>query len=238
MISVFKKIDAKAKNIAEMYCEGKKITLEIAGVIIDLYKSEEELKEEFKEDASFLMSYHEPISSKLEFFLARLFYHVSKEKKLDWKVYLRKQEKRCAPDIRVEKGKETIFILEVKANAGWMQCFISSEMYKKDEAKGNHPERLIESHKKQLTKYRDTFGKCDVYMFLPTLKSVHREKYETKYEGYKNNFEKNTGLSKDKFVILSNYLQLNLAEKKITKDDIKIEQLTDDFEKMLDRFTK
>ena len=116
-----------------------------------------------------------------------------------------------------------------------MQCFISPETYKRDEAKRNHPERLIESHKKQLTKYRDTFGKCDVYMFLPTLKSVHRRYYETTYEGYKNNFKKNTGLPKDNFIVLSNDLYLDLAWKDI---DIDKGKLTDDFEKMLDRYTK
>ena len=236
-MNVFEEIDAKAKYTAEKYCKEREITHEIAGVIIDLYKSEAELKKVF-EDGSFLMAYHEPISSKLEFFLARLFYHISLKKNLNRKVYLRKQKNKCAPDIRVENGDgKTVFIVEVKANAGWMQCFISPEAYKKDDEKGRHPEELIESHKKQLTKYNDTFGTSDVYMFLPTLKSVHRKNYKTDYEGYKNNFEKNTGLPEDKFVILSSDLHLDLAWENVKKGDIDKEKLTRDFEKMLDRFT-
>ena len=79
MIGVFEEIDAKAETIAKLYCKKKAITHEIACIIIDLYKSEAELKKAF-ENGSFLMAYHEPISSKLEFFLARLFYHISMEK--------------------------------------------------------------------------------------------------------------------------------------------------------------
>ena len=75
-------------------------------------------------------------------------------------------------------------------------------------------------------------------MFLPTLKSVHRRYYETTYEGYKENFTKNTGLPEDKFVILSCDLHLDLAWENVTEGDIDKGKLTRDFEKMLDRYTK
>ena len=86
--------------------------------------------------------------------------------------------------------------MEIKANAGFMQAFISQEAYDKEKRKGHNPEVLVKEQKEQLIKYKNAFKTNNVYMFLPTLESAHQKNYKTVYEGYKNNFKKNTGLPK------------------------------------------
>ena len=237
MANFLKEIDHNAEEIAQMYAEKKNITPKIADITIDFYQEEEKNKKFYKND-SFEMAYHEPVTSKLEFFLARILYHISSIKKLNWKIYLRTQKKKCAPDIRVEKDEETIFIIEVKANAGWMQAFISPEAYKRDKKKDRQPDELVKKQKEQLYKYKDAFETNNVYMFLPTLGSAHQKGYKTNYEGYKNNFKKNTGFPQDNLIILSSDLSLNLGKKNIEKSDIDKKKLTDEFEKMLHKFIK
>jgi hypothetical protein len=234
LVNLYKDIDKKAEAVAKQYCEKKNITFDILKTITDLYKQEEEIKSVFK-DESFEIAYHEPITSKLEFFLARIFYYISSNKGEEWKIYLRRQRNRCAPDIRIEKNGKTIIIVEVKAKAGWMQSFISPEAYIRDEKNNKQPKEFVEKYKEQLKKYKKEFETDNIYMLLPTLASVHKKTYKTKYEGYKENYRKNTEFPKDKFVILSKDLNLNLAKKNIKENEIKKDELTDEFEKMLNK---
>jgi hypothetical protein len=125
--------------------------------------------------------------------------------------------------------------LEIKANAGFMQAFISLEAYDKEKEKGHHPEELVKKQNEQLSKYKNAFETNNVYMLLPTLESAHQKNYKTSYEGYKNNFKKNTGLPKNNLLVLSNDLNLNLGNK---KSDIQKNKMTDEFEKMLDKIIK
>jgi hypothetical protein len=76
MIDIFNEIDQKSKDIAQMFCKKKKITYKMICTIVSFYKLEEKIKDMFK-NKNFEMAYHEPITSKLEFYLARIFYHIS-----------------------------------------------------------------------------------------------------------------------------------------------------------------
>jgi hypothetical protein len=152
--------------------------------------------------------------------VARILYHYSSFNGSGWKVLLRRQVNKTAPDIRVEVQGKTIAVVEVKAKAGWIQPFFSAERYALDEAKfaegGDlNPEVLVQGVRKQLDKYREAFGltEGDVFMLLPTLALVHRKKSETDLSGYLKNFESNSGLPAENLILLSSNIQLDLSYK-------------------------
>ncbi len=66
---------------------------------------------------------------------------------------------------RIEKKGKTIAIIEIKAKAGWIQPFLSSDRFDydmkrlKDKKSEFNPETLIANSKKQLEKYKNAFSK-------------------------------------------------------------------------------
>jgi hypothetical protein len=198
-------------------------------------KVEHQFKDDFFETA-----YHSPITGELEFFISRIIYHQSKALNKDWKILLRRQEKKTAPDIRLVKGDKTFAIIEVKAKAGWIQPFLSPERYQTDKAKlesgksSFDPETLVANSRYQLKKYFDTFGitNNDVFLFLPTLALVHRKKYTTDLNGYYDYFATTSGLPKDNLVLLSHNKRLDLS---YMTDDL---SPTYDFEKLLTKLSE
>ncbi len=103
----------------------------------------------------------------------------------DWAVYLRCQKGKTAPDIRIEHNGKTLAIIEIKAKAGWIQPFFSSERAMKDMAKLQdgksdfNPDDLIKRVKDQFRKYYETYGIIpgQVFVLLPSLALVHRKKF-------------------------------------------------------------
>ena len=125
-------IDQNAKNLAEEFSKGQSITSDVMKIIISLYESAK-VEKEFKNE-HFDSAYHSPITGNFEFFIARILYHYSNVKNLDWKILLRKQEKKAAPDIRIVKNNTNIAVIEIKAKAGWIQSVFSEERYNYDAA--------------------------------------------------------------------------------------------------------
>jgi hypothetical protein len=222
-------LDENAKLLAREYSNKSLITEKILKIINSLYqyaKIEQEFKDEFFESA-----YHSPITGELEFLIARILFHFSQLNGKGWKIYLRRQESKTAPDIRLLKGNKTFAIIEVKAKAGWIQPFLSPERYNNDKNKFNNkkskhdPDILISSSRSQLDKYFKTFKleSKDVYLFLPTLALVHRKKYLTDLPEYYNYFASTSGLPAENLIHLSR----------------SISQLepTDNFERLLERLS-
>ena len=153
---------------------------------------------------------------------------------------LRRQEKKTAPDIRLVKDNKTFAIIEIKAKAGWIQPFLSPERFQNDKKRfqsgksGFDPDALIENSRNQLKKYFDTFGitNKDVFLFLPTLALVHRNKYTTDFEGYYEYFATTSGLPKDNLILLSCNKRLDLSN--VTGEL----SPTNDFEKLLTKLAK
>lgn len=236
-LKYYQEIDDNAKAIAKDFVRQLPITDKILNAIIAMYQSAK-VEQEFKDDF-FETAYHSPITGELEFFISRILYHLSKSLNQDWKILLRRQEKKTAPDIRLVKDNKTFAIIEVKAKAGWIQPFLSPERYQNDKrrlqnGKSNFdPDSVIASSKNQLKKYFDTFGitNKDVFLFLPTLALVHRKKYTTDLKGYFEYFATTSGLPKDNLILLSENKRLDLSYK--TKDL----SPTDNFEKLLTKLT-
>lgn len=233
-------LDKKARHIAHNLVLKKKVTKLLLKYIHMLYisaQAERKYKNEY-----FGSAYHQPITSDLEFMLARIFHHYSLKTSLDWEIYLRKQikdtsaEKLIAPDIRIERNGEIVSIIEIKAKAGWMQPFFSERRKKGDLKKGLHPEKQIEIIGGQIKKY-SAFKRCGnakVFVLLPTFIHVHRNKYNDSIEDYRSAFANNSKLKKENLILLSANPSLDLAAEIKDKDLLP----TDDFEKLISKISK
>lgn len=232
-------IDKMAKKIADNFVAGGSITQEILKFINELYDSAK-VEQSFK-SSSFETAYHAPISSELEFYIARIFYHLSELERKEWKILLRRQQGKTAPDIRIEKGGKTIAIVEIKAKAGWIQPFFSEQRYNVDKERFENgssfdPDALIVKSREQLTKYFQVFAitNDDIFLFLPTLALVHRKKYNTTLEEYRNYFSQTSGFPKENLILLSENKSLDLS---LAIEGKKLSP-TRDFEKLLDKLLK
>lgn len=232
-------IDKMAKKIADNFVAGGFITEEILKFINELYNSAK-VEQSFK-SSSFETAYHAPISSELEFYIARIFYHLSELERREWKILLRRQQGKTAPDIRIEKGGKTIAIVEIKAKAGWIQPFFSEQRYNVDKERFENgssfdPDALIVKSREQLTKYFQVFAitNDDIFLFLPTLALVHRKKYNTTLEEYRNYFSQTSGFPEENLILLSENKSLDLS----LAIEGKELSPTRDFEKLLDKLLK
>lgn len=230
--SYLERLDNVAESAAKLSTDGTEISALVLKTIVELYKAAK-AESSFTND-KFETAYHSPITGELEFLVARILYHYSSVNGRGWKILLRRQVNKTAPDIRIEVQGKTIAVIEVKAKAGWIQPFFSAERYALDEAKfaegGDlNPELLVQGVRRQLDKYRVAFGlsENDVFMLLPTLALVHRKKSETDLGGYLTNFESNSGLPAANLILLSGNINLDLS--------YKIGELepTDGFERLL-----
>jgi hypothetical protein len=129
-LKYYQDIDENAKAIATDFVRQLPITDKVLNAIISMYQSAK-VEQEFKDDF-FETAYHSPITGELEFFISRILYYQSKALNKNWKILLRRQEKKTAPDIRLVKNNKTFAIIEVKAKAGWIQPFLSPERFQND----------------------------------------------------------------------------------------------------------
>jgi hypothetical protein len=221
----FNYLDRKARHLAYTLKIKKHVTRLVLDYIKELYQSANLEKAYNKE--GFESAYHNPVSSEMEFLISRMLYHYSRSKKLGWKIYLRRQVGKAAPDIRIEKNNKTLAIIEIKAKAGWIQCFLSKETfnkelnkYKNGIGKATDPRALNKRLKDQLRKYYDTFNitRNHVYVLLPTLKEVHRANSNQKINDYLSFFSKTSRLPRQNLILLSSNLSLNLSEESKRKD--------------------
>jgi hypothetical protein len=234
-LKYYQSIDENAKDISQSFVAKMPITEKILKSIIEMYESAK-VEQYFKDDY-FESAYHSAITGELEFYISRILYHLSKFYNKKWKILLRRQENKTAPDIRIIRDEKTLAIIEIKAKAGWIQPFLSPERYKNDKEKlksgksDYNPDNLITNSRNQLKKYFDTFNISneDVFLFLPTLALVHRKKYITDLNGYYDYFEKTSGLPGENLILLSSNKRLDLSYK---TDDL---SPTDNFEKLLSK---
>jgi len=235
-----KYLDTKARHIAFYLSKEQKITNLLLDYISELYDSVK-VEKDFT-NKKFESAYHPSVTPELEFLIARILYHYSNFKNLNWKIYLRRQFRKTVPDVRIEKDGKTIAVVEIKAKVGWMQYFFSKEREKKDlkkmkEGKSDwDPRKAIKVARNQLFKYVKTYkiNKNQIFVFLPTLSMVHRKTSSRKLSDYEKDFAKNSGLKKENFLLLSKNLTLDLSPDCKRKDY----QPTDKFERFIKRLRK
>ncbi|OEH84280.1 hypothetical protein BHU72_10725 [Desulfuribacillus stibiiarsenatis] len=228
-------IDQKAFEIAQKYVSDKKITIEILRAINELYQS---AKLNDYDEVNFESAYHNPITSDVEFLIARVIYHIASFKDLYWKVLLRRQKNKCAPDIRIEHEGNTLFVIEIKVKAGWIQQIFSDKRVEHDKERfekgliDKSPERKIIELKEQFEKYQNAFDikKNKIFVLIASLSNVHRKKYlDANIKTYKDTFLRNSNLPEQNLVVLSDNLDIDLSSEK----DDSLYRPSEDFETML-----
>lgn len=233
--SYYDYIDKKARYIGNQLAQRQQVTKLILDYIAELYGAAKS-STSFNDD-TFRSAYHNPITSDLELLIARIIHHYSKREHLDWKIYLRCQKGKTAPDIRIESNSKTLCIIEIKAKAGWMQYLFSEKRFKKDvaehrrDSKKPDPHEKVKLVKKQIRKYCETFQikPKQIYFFLPSMTLVHRKKSGNSVDDYCNHFANKSGLPARNLILLSNNLLLNLSENPTRKS---YEQ-TDNFDEFI-----
>lgn len=203
--------------------------------IANLYSSAK--AEQFFKDDDFEAAYHSPISNDLEFLLSRILYHYAKLKKLSWKIYLRRQVGKAAPDIRIERDGKTIAVLEVKAKAGWIQAFFSRDREKSERKQlragrsYQDPRETIKRVRSQIDKYAKIYDipRTSVFVFLPSFTHVHRVRSGRSVGDYIEDFVRNSKLKKKNLILLSNNPSLDLSN---TNDEA-VFNPTNNFEKFI-----
>lgn len=237
----YHRLDNIAEDLAKRVSANMTITTELISLISDLYKSAN-CEKEFCEE-NFECAYHNPITSELEFLIARILYHFSNINKLGWTIHLRRQSrgkdgKLHVPDVLIRKKEKVIAVIEIKAKAGWIQPFFSSERVKKDLERlergdsNFNPKDMIAQLRKSLESYAYNYDidYKKVFLLLPTLALVHRKKHKRELEDYKKDFAENSGLPKENLIIFSKNLRLDLALNKFKLEDY---EPTDEFENFL-----
>lgn len=211
-------LNQKANLIALQLSKNQPVTNLILDSIKELYESAKAEKSIENDENYFETAYHNPISSELEFLIARILCNYSKMMNLGWKIYLRRQLGKTAPDIRIDKDNIPIGIIEVKAKAGWIQCVFSKERYDKDykkylEHKGTDPKIQVDKFRHQCEKYCQTYKITGdrIFVLLPSLILVHRKHSSQKIENYESFFHENSNLPSDSLVLLSNNPLLDLS---------------------------
>lgn len=233
-------LDRKARNLAHILKRRKNGTKLLLDYIEELYDSAK-TDAEFGNE-KFEAAYHNPISSELEFLVARTLYHYSNLKDLGWKIYLRRQRGKTAPDIRIDIGKRTIAVIEIKAKAGWIQPFFNIDRYKGDMLKFNSgkslddPRLRIAAVTKQFKKYYQEYKikPKQVFIFLPTLIHVHRTRSKRTLINYLRDFARNSRLPESNLILLSGNLSLDLSRSTGRKNY----QPTDHLEKLISRLER
>lgn len=215
----YDELDRVAKIAATHSLDDVQISETILRTLAQLYVAAK-VEREF-EDELFETAYHSPVTGELEFLVARILYHYSVRNDRGWKVLLRRQERRTAPDIRLTKGGITFAVIEIKAKAGWMQGFFSPERFARDKAKFDLKEGALDpdvrndKSRDQLGKYFNTFDirSEHVFLLLPTLAFVHRKKSKMDLEGYYDYFSQTSGLPRENLILLSGNMSLDLSYK-------------------------
>jgi len=232
-------LDKKAKTVSSKLSRKELVTKLILKYIQELYQSAKS-ENKFKDDY-FDLAYHAPISSELEFLIARILYHYSDKKNLHWKILLRRQQGKTAPDIRIEADNNTVAIIEIKAKAGWIQTIFNKERIQKEMEKYNmglrdDPAESIKKFSQQCEKYYKTYhiGNDRVFILLPSLALVHRIRSKQKVEDYEATFLGNSGLADNSLILLSNNLILDLSNNR----DKKQYNPTNRFEDLISKLVK
>jgi hypothetical protein len=144
-------------------------------------------------------------------------------------VSLRRQVKKCVPDIRIYEGDKTLAIIEIKAKASWMQGALSEVRYKHYQSRlrngesKSDPKKQITEIQNTVQKYSKTFKikKENIFIVLPSLDGVHRQKDKTKIKDYYNRFSKTFKLPQSNLILLSENLKLGLSSGDTLRKDYK-----------------
>lgn len=212
--SYYDDLDAKARNLAGRLISDRPISKLLLVYIGELYEGAR-IQDTYSEHG-FEAAYHNPVTSDFEFLLSRILFHCESWMCLGWKIYLRRQVNRVAPDIRVEIDGKTIAVFEIKSKVGWAQAAYSKQRFDFEKESGKTPEDTVAKVKQQLDRYQKAYdlSRDRIFMVVPSLHEAHRKKFkENTWETYVEDFCESVKFKKENFLLLSQSLDLNLSER-------------------------
>ncbi|WP_156350827.1 hypothetical protein [Psychrobacillus sp. FJAT-21963] len=224
----YKTLDKFSLYLCHEFEKSNNITSKVIQAIVDLYHaasinlSETIIDKDNKIKGQFKSSYHPAVTADFEYLIARFLYHIGNMYEKGWSVDLRKQVKNAAPDIRISKNGETLWILELKVSMSWSKSFVSPTFYDKakedfvNRKKDWDPDIFNQKQSNTLDKYSAVFNipKEKIYFVTPSLATIHDRNPKLTIDKYRSHFKKVSGLPSDNFVVFNENLfqKLNVSE--------------------------
>ena len=170
----YKELDKVAQDVAENFVKGNAISKKILrDTFIYLSNSSSITNLDFY-DKFFESSFQEFISVDIEFYIARILYHVAKLKEKKWKILLKKPEGGVLPDIRIISLDKTIAVIDIDV-IEWARSFLLGGFDK--ELPPNSPEKLLREIREKRAKYIHIFDikEEQIFVIIPALSLFRKE---------------------------------------------------------------
>ena len=170
----YKELDKVAQDVAENFVKGNAISKKILrDTFVYLSNSSSITNLDFY-DKFFESSFQEFISVDIEFYIARILYHVAKLKEKKWKILLKKPEGGVLPDIRIISLDKTIAVIDIDV-IEWARSFLLGGFDK--ELPPNSPEKLLRKIREKRAKYIHIFDikEEQIFVIIPALSLFRKE---------------------------------------------------------------
>ena len=171
----YQQLDEAAQKVAEDFVMGKAVSLEVLRTIsfsldASYTISWEILNRNYRK--GFDCSFPTFISIDVEYYIARILYHIAKLKDKNWKIVLKKEVLGIAPDIRVvelneKEGEKTIAILDINVKE-WARALAMGNLDK--DLSPFVPDHLSGILRGRIDQFVYTFkvSKEELFVLLPT----------------------------------------------------------------------
>ena len=222
-IDYYKELDEVAQDVAESFVKGNAISKKILrDTFIYLSNSSSITNIDFC-DKFFESSFQEFISIDVEFYIARILYHVVKLKEKKWKILLKRPIEGVLPDIRIVSSDKTIAVIDINI-IEWVRSNLLGGFDK--ELPPNSYEKLLREIREKQAKYIDVFDvkKEEVFVIMPALSVFRKE--GTSFEESFSLLQSESGI--ENIVILSKYMEKEFIP-------VEQEQVTTYFEDFLNK---
>ena len=171
----YQQLDKAAQKVAEDFIAGKAVSLEVLRIIwISLNTSYtiswEIINRNYRK--GFDCSFPTFISIDVEYYIARILYHIAKLKDKNWKIILKKEVLGIAPDIRVvelneKEGEKTIAILDINVKE-WARALAMGNLDKDlSPFVSDHLSGILRGRIDQFV-YTFKVSKEELFLLLPT----------------------------------------------------------------------
>ena len=167
-VDYYKELDKAAQGVAESFIKGNVISKKILrDTYVYLSNSTSIANLDFY-DKFFKSSFQEFISIDIEFYIARILYHIAKLKEKKWEILLKKPVEGVLPDIRIISSDKTIAVIDINI-IEWVRSFFLGEFDKKLPPISS--EKLLREIREKQVKYIHAFDvkEEEVFVIMPAL---------------------------------------------------------------------
>ena len=201
-VDYYKELDKAAQGVAESFIKGNVISKKILrDTYVYLSNSTSIANLDFY-DKFFKSSFQEFISIDIEFYIARILYHIAKLKEKKWEILLKKPVEGVLPDIRIISSDKTIAVIDINI-IEWVRSFFLGECDKKLPPISS--EKLLREIREKQVKYIHAFDvkEEEVFVIMPALSLFRKE--GVSFEESFSSLQSESGMKN--IVILSKYME-------------------------------